>query len=142
MPGWRRDHRQREEGDSWRRDEPGEIVKGVIVRVKKPTRRADGTYVSFDHNAMVIINKEDENPRGTRIFGAVARELRELGYLKICQPGGGSCVARLRLARAFSDQEIPCTFAKTYRGSDSPATTPAPPPIRPPAGCCACCRRA
>jgi large subunit ribosomal protein L14 len=62
---------------------PGDIVKGVIVRVKKPTRRDDGTYVRFDHNAMVIINKEDENPKGTRIFGAVARELREKGYLKI-----------------------------------------------------------
>jgi large subunit ribosomal protein L14 len=62
---------------------PGDIVKGVIVRVKKPTRREDGTYVRFDHNAMVIINKEDENPKGTRIFGAVARELREKGYLKI-----------------------------------------------------------
>jgi large subunit ribosomal protein L14 len=62
---------------------PGDIVKGVIVRVKKPTRREDGTYVRFDRNAMVIINKEDENPKGTRIFGAVARELREKGYLKI-----------------------------------------------------------
>lgn len=62
---------------------PGDVVKGVIVRVKRPTRRDDGSYVRFDSNAMVIINKEDENPRGTRIFGAVARELREKGYLKI-----------------------------------------------------------
>ncbi len=62
---------------------PGDVVKGVIVRVKKPTRRDDGSYVRFDHNAMVILNKEDENPRGTRIFGPVARELRERGYLKI-----------------------------------------------------------
>ena len=62
---------------------PGDVVKGVIVRVKKPTRRDDGSYVRFDHNAMVILNKEDENPRGTRIFGAVARELRDKGYLKI-----------------------------------------------------------
>jgi len=62
---------------------PGDIVKGVIVRVKKTTRRKDGSYVRFDHNAMVIINKEDDNPRGTRIFGAVARELRDRGYLKI-----------------------------------------------------------
>jgi large subunit ribosomal protein L14 len=62
---------------------PGDVVKGVIVRVKKTTRRDDGSYVRFDHNAMVIINKEDENPKGTRIFGAVARELRDKGYLKI-----------------------------------------------------------
>lgn len=62
---------------------PGDVVKGVVVRVKKLTRRQDGSYVRFDHNAMVILNKEDENPRGTRIFGAVARELRDRGYLKI-----------------------------------------------------------
>src|SRR5438045_5751144 len=62
---------------------PGDVVKGVIVRVKKTMRRDDGSYVRFDRNAMVIINKEDENPRGTRIFGAVARELRERGFLKI-----------------------------------------------------------
>ena len=62
---------------------PGEVVKGVIVRVKKTMRRADGSYVRFDSNAMVLLNKEDENPRGTRIFGAVARELRDKGYLKI-----------------------------------------------------------
>jgi len=62
---------------------PGDVVKGVIVRVRKPTRRDDGSYVRFDHSAMVILNKEDENPKGTRIFGAVARELRDKGYLKI-----------------------------------------------------------
>jgi large subunit ribosomal protein L14 len=62
---------------------PGDVVKGVVVRVKKLTRRTDGSYVRFDHNAMVIINKEDENPKGTRIFGAVARELRDRGFLKI-----------------------------------------------------------
>jgi large subunit ribosomal protein L14 len=62
---------------------PGDVVKGVVVRVRKTTRREDGSYVRFDHNAMVLLNKEDENPRGTRIFGAVARELREKGYLKI-----------------------------------------------------------
>ncbi len=56
---------------------PGDVVKGVVVRVKKVTRREDGSYVRFDHNAMVILNKDDDNPRGTRIFGAVARELRE-----------------------------------------------------------------
>ena len=61
---------------------PGDVVKAVIVRVKKPTRREDGSYVRFDRNAMVILNKEDDNPRGTRIFGAVARELRE-SYPKI-----------------------------------------------------------
>ncbi len=62
---------------------PGEVVKGVIVRVKKPTRREDGSYVRFDSNAMVLLNKEDMDPRGTRIFGAVARELREAGFMKI-----------------------------------------------------------
>ena len=62
---------------------PGDVVKAVIVRTKKLTRRNDGSYVRFDRNAMVILNKEDENPRGTRIFGAVARELREKGFLKI-----------------------------------------------------------
>jgi large subunit ribosomal protein L14 len=62
---------------------PGEVVKGVIVRVKKAIRREDGSYVRFDSNAMVLLNKEDENPRGTRIFGAVARELRDRGFLKI-----------------------------------------------------------
>ena len=62
---------------------PGDVVKGVIVRVKRAARRNDGSYVRFDHNALVILNKEDDNPRGTRIFGAVARELRDKGYLKI-----------------------------------------------------------
>ena len=61
---------------------PGDVVKGVIVRCKKATRRDDGSYVRFDRNALVLIDA-DENPRGTRIFGAVARELRESGYAKI-----------------------------------------------------------
>jgi len=61
---------------------PGEVVKGVIVRCKKATRRQDGSYVRFDRNALVLIDAE-ENPRGTRIFGAVARELRERGFVKI-----------------------------------------------------------
>ena len=60
----------------------GTVVKGVIVRVKKNTRREDGTYVRFDKNALVIIDAEG-NPRGTRIFGAVARELRERNFMKI-----------------------------------------------------------
>lgn len=58
------------------------IVRGVIVRCKQPTRRTDGSYVRFDHNALVIIDN-DNNPRGTRIFGAVARELREKNFMKI-----------------------------------------------------------
>ena len=58
------------------------IVRAVIVRVKKSTRREDGSYIKFDSNAAVIIDK-DKNPRGTRIFGAVARELREKNYMKI-----------------------------------------------------------
>ena len=60
----------------------GTVVKGVIVRVKRNTRRKDGSYVRFDHNALVIIDAEG-NPKGTRIFGAVARELREKNYMKI-----------------------------------------------------------
>jgi large subunit ribosomal protein L14 len=62
---------------------PGDVVRGVVVRTRKTARRDDGSYVRFDRNAMVILSKEDENPRGTRIFGAVARELREKGFLKI-----------------------------------------------------------
>ena len=58
------------------------VVRGVIVRAKSPTRRADGSYVRFDSNAIVLIDK-DNNPRGTRIFGAVARELRERKFMKI-----------------------------------------------------------
>ncbi len=58
------------------------IVKGVIVRCKSPTRRSDGSYVRFDSNAVVLIDN-DRNPRGTRIFGAVARELRERRFMKI-----------------------------------------------------------
>ncbi|MDA0835194.1 MAG: 50S ribosomal protein L14 [Planctomycetota bacterium] len=60
----------------------GEVVKGVIVRCKKATRRDDGSYVRFDSNALVIVDN-DGNPRGTRIFGAVARELRDRRYMKI-----------------------------------------------------------
>ena len=60
----------------------GDVVKAVIVRTKRGVRREDGTYVRFDENAAVII-KEDRNPKGTRIFGPVARELREKDYMKI-----------------------------------------------------------
>ena len=60
----------------------GEVVKAVIVRSAKGVRRADGTYVRFDDNAAVLI-KDDKNPRGTRIFGPVARELRDEDYMKI-----------------------------------------------------------
>jgi large subunit ribosomal protein L14 len=58
------------------------VVRAVIVRVKAPTRRNDGSYVRFDNNAVVLIDK-DNNPRGTRIFGAVARELRDRKFMKI-----------------------------------------------------------
>ncbi len=58
------------------------VVKAVIVRVKKSTRRKDGSYVKFDSNACVLIDA-DKNPRGTRIFGAVARELRDRSFMKI-----------------------------------------------------------
>ena len=60
----------------------GDVIKGVVVRTKRPKRRPDGSYVRFDKNAIVIIDA-DKNPRGTRIFGAVARELREKKFAKI-----------------------------------------------------------
>ena len=60
----------------------GDVVRAVIVRTKKGLRRQDGSYIRFDENAAVII-REDKNPRGTRIFGPVARELREKDYMKI-----------------------------------------------------------
>lgn len=60
----------------------GAVAKGVIVRTKQPTRRSDGSYVRFDSNAIVLVDN-DGNPKGTRIFGAVARELRDRKYMKI-----------------------------------------------------------
>lgn len=60
----------------------GEVVRAVVVRTKRPVRRQDGSYIRFDENAAVIID-DQKNPRGTRIFGPVARELREGGYMKI-----------------------------------------------------------
>ena len=60
----------------------GEIVKAVVVRARKETRRQDGTYIRFDDNACVILNEQSE-PRGTRIFGPVGRELRERRFMKI-----------------------------------------------------------
>jgi len=60
----------------------GDVVKAVVVRTKSPVRRADGSYISFDENAAVII-KDDKTPKGTRIFGPVARELREHDFTKI-----------------------------------------------------------
>jgi large subunit ribosomal protein L14 len=60
----------------------GQVVDAVVVRTRKKVKRTDGSYLSFDSNAIVIIDK-DFNPVGTRIFGPVARELRELGYMKI-----------------------------------------------------------
>jgi large subunit ribosomal protein L14 len=60
----------------------GEVVKAVIVRTKSGAKRPDGSYIKFDENAAVII-RDDKTPKGTRIFGPVARELREAGYMKI-----------------------------------------------------------
>jgi large subunit ribosomal protein L14 len=60
----------------------GEVVKAVVVRTRKGTRRPDGSYIRFDENAAVLI-KDDKSPRGTRIFGPVARELRDKDYMKI-----------------------------------------------------------
>jgi large subunit ribosomal protein L14 len=61
----------------------GEVVRAVIVRTKKPHRRPDGTYVRFDDNAAVLLGDKLNNPRGTRIFGPVARELRDRGFMRI-----------------------------------------------------------
>jgi len=61
----------------------GEVLHGVVVRTRKETRRADGTYVRFDDNAVVIIDRKTKEPRGTRVFGPVARELRNLGFMKV-----------------------------------------------------------
>ncbi|MCA8958477.1 MAG: 50S ribosomal protein L14 [Planctomycetes bacterium] len=60
----------------------GQVVKGVVVRTARAVRRSDGSYIRFDRNAMVVIN-DDKNPKGTRIFGAVARELRDRNFMKI-----------------------------------------------------------
>ena len=60
----------------------GEVARGVIVRMRAPLRRADGSYLKFDSNAVVMIDK-DSNPRGTRVFGPVARELRDKNFMKI-----------------------------------------------------------
>ena len=60
----------------------GDVVRAVVVRTKRPVRRKNGSYIRFDENAAVII-KEDQNPRGTRIFGPVARELREKKFMRI-----------------------------------------------------------
>lgn len=61
----------------------GDVVHAVIVRQRKETRRKDGSYIRFDENAAVLIDKESKEPKGTRIFGPIARELRGLGYTKI-----------------------------------------------------------
>lgn len=61
----------------------GDVLVAVIVRTKKEIRRADGSYLRFDENACVIIDKEKKEPKGTRIFGPVARELRKAGFMKI-----------------------------------------------------------
>jgi large subunit ribosomal protein L14 len=61
----------------------GTIVRAVIVRVAKEYRRADGSYIKFDDNAAVVLADDMQNPRGTRVFGPVARELRDKGYMKI-----------------------------------------------------------
>lgn len=61
----------------------GDVAHAVIVRTKKETRRKDGSYIRFDENAAVIINRENKEPKGTRIFGPIARELRDEGFKKI-----------------------------------------------------------
>ena len=61
----------------------GDVVRAVVIRTTKPQRRADGTYIRFDDNAAVILDTDGQNPKGSRIFGPVARELREKGFMKI-----------------------------------------------------------
>ncbi|RME70824.1 MAG: 50S ribosomal protein L14 [Chloroflexi bacterium] len=61
----------------------GDIVKAVVVRTKKETSRSDGSYIRFDDNAAVILDNDGRSPRGTRIFGPIARELREKGFMRI-----------------------------------------------------------
>lgn len=61
----------------------GQVVKAVVVRTAKEKRRPDGSYIRFDDNAVVVLDEAARNPRGTRVFGPVARELREKGYMKI-----------------------------------------------------------
>ncbi len=61
----------------------GDVIRAVIVRTKKEIRREDGTYVRFDENACVVIEKDKKEPRGTRIFGPIAREVRRAGFFKI-----------------------------------------------------------
>ena len=61
----------------------GEVVKAVVVRIRKETRRKDGTYIRFDENAAVIVDPKTKEPQGTRIFGPIPRELRAMGYQKI-----------------------------------------------------------
>ena len=71
----------------------GDVVKGVIVRTKRGVRRENGTYIKFDDNAVVLI-KDDKTPRGTRIFGPVARELRDKDFMKNCVFGTRSIIRR------------------------------------------------
>ncbi|HNU95965.1 MAG TPA: 50S ribosomal protein L14 [Candidatus Magasanikbacteria bacterium] len=61
----------------------GEVVHAVLVRIHKETRRVDGTYIRFDENAAVIVDKKNKEPKGTRVFGPIARELRSKGFQKI-----------------------------------------------------------
>lgn len=79
---WRRHRRYRQGSYPGGNVKAGEVVKAVIVRAKKETRRPDGSYIKFDENAAVLI-KNDNEPRGTRIFGPVARELRDKKFMKI-----------------------------------------------------------
>lgn len=78
----RRDHRKRKDRHTGGAVKKGEVVKAVIVRTSKGIRRPDGTYIRFDDNAAVIIDNQKQ-PRGTRIFGPIARELRDRDYMRI-----------------------------------------------------------
>ena len=71
------------EADPFSQVKKGDKVYAVIVRTKRGTRRLDGSYIRFDENAAVLINRESKEPRGTRIFGPIPRELRDLGFIRI-----------------------------------------------------------
>lgn len=82
MQVWEMFYSNRKRCCSWWPDKKGDIVQAVVVRTSKETRRKDGTYIRFDENACVILNDQDQ-PRGTRIFGPVGRELREKKFMRI-----------------------------------------------------------
>ncbi len=84
----------------------GEVVQAVVVRTRKPLSRPDGTYISFDENAAVLIDPANNNPRGTRIFGPVARELRDRNFMKIISLAPGGALAMAKSMRIRTDDQV------------------------------------